>query len=55
MDFGQWAVQGWTQLGELGLAFVLSVLIGVEREVRHKSAGLPILAIAPDGPGAAGA
>jgi putative Mg2+ transporter-C (MgtC) family protein len=32
--------QGWIQLGELGLAFVLSALIGVEREIRHKSAGL---------------
>src|SRR3984957_20255772 len=34
------AGQGWVQLGELGLAFVLSALIGVEREIRHKSAGL---------------
>ena len=32
--------QGWLQLGELGLAFVLSALIGLEREIRHKSAGL---------------
>jgi putative Mg2+ transporter-C (MgtC) family protein len=32
--------QGWLQLGELGLAFALSALIGVEREIRHKSAGL---------------
>jgi putative Mg2+ transporter-C (MgtC) family protein len=32
--------QGWLQLTELGLAFVLSALIGVEREIRHKSAGL---------------
>jgi putative Mg2+ transporter-C (MgtC) family protein len=32
--------QGWTQLGELGLAFVLSSLIGLEREWRQKSAGL---------------
>jgi putative Mg2+ transporter-C (MgtC) family protein len=32
--------QGWVQLGELGLAFVLSVIIGLEREIRHKSAGL---------------
>jgi putative Mg2+ transporter-C (MgtC) family protein len=32
--------QGWLQLGELGLAFVLSMLIGLEREIRHKSAGL---------------
>src|ERR1700722_11930862 len=34
------AGQGWVQLGELGLAFVLSALIGVEREIRHKRAGL---------------
>jgi putative Mg2+ transporter-C (MgtC) family protein len=32
--------QGWVQLGELGLAFLLSALIGLEREIRHKSAGL---------------
>jgi hypothetical protein len=34
------AGQGWVQLGELALAFVLSALIGLEREIRHKSAGL---------------
>jgi putative Mg2+ transporter-C (MgtC) family protein len=32
--------QGWLQLGELGLALVLSALIGLEREIRQKSAGL---------------
>ncbi|MET8141447.1 MgtC/SapB family protein [Sphaerisporangium sp. NPDC005288] len=32
--------QGWTQVGELALAFVLSAAIGVEREIRQKSAGL---------------
>jgi putative Mg2+ transporter-C (MgtC) family protein len=32
--------QGLKQLGELGLAFVLSSLIGLEREWRYKSAGL---------------
>ncbi len=32
--------QGWLQLGELTLAFVLSALVGVERELRQKSAGL---------------
>lgn len=32
--------QGWLQVGELGLALLLSALIGAEREVRHKSAGL---------------
>jgi len=32
--------QGWLQLEELGLAFVLSALVGLEREIRQKSAGL---------------
>lgn len=32
--------QGLTQFGELGLALVLSTLIGIEREWRQKSAGL---------------
>jgi putative Mg2+ transporter-C (MgtC) family protein len=32
--------QGIKQFLELGLAFVLSAAIGLEREVRHKSAGL---------------
>ena len=32
--------QGWLQLEELTLAFVLSALVGIEREVRQKSAGL---------------
>jgi putative Mg2+ transporter-C (MgtC) family protein len=32
--------QGFKQVGELALAFVLSSLIGVEREWRQKSAGL---------------
>ncbi|GIH17523.1 hypothetical protein Raf01_56950 [Rugosimonospora africana] len=32
--------QGWTQLGELALALVLSAAIGLERELRQKSAGL---------------
>lgn len=34
------AGQGWLQLGELTLAFVLSALVGLEREVRQKAAGL---------------
>jgi putative Mg2+ transporter-C (MgtC) family protein len=34
------AGQGWPQLGELTLAFVLSTLVGIERELRQKSAGL---------------
>ncbi|MDR0343383.1 MAG: MgtC/SapB family protein [Nocardiopsaceae bacterium] len=32
--------EGWHQVGELGLALLLSSLIGVEREFRQKSAGL---------------
>jgi len=32
--------QGWLQLQELTLAFVLSSLVGLEREIRQKSAGL---------------
>ena len=31
--------QGWSQLAQLGIAFVLSALIGLEREYRQKSAG----------------
>jgi putative Mg2+ transporter-C (MgtC) family protein len=34
--------QGWTQFEELALAFVLSALVGLEREVRPKSAGLRV-------------
>src|SRR5262245_1592533 len=34
------AGQGWEQVGDLGLAFALSSLIGLEREWRQKSAGL---------------
>jgi putative Mg2+ transporter-C (MgtC) family protein len=32
--------QGWTQFSQLLLSFVLSSVIGVERELRQKSAGL---------------
>ena len=32
--------QGWKQVGELGLALLLSAAIGLEREVRGKDAGL---------------
>ena len=32
--------QGWVQFGELGMAFALSALIGLERELRQKAAGL---------------
>jgi len=37
--------QTWVQVGELGLAFVLAALIGLERELRQKSAGLRTLTI----------
>jgi putative Mg2+ transporter-C (MgtC) family protein len=40
MVAGSANVEGWTQIGELGLALMLSALIGVEREIRQKSAGL---------------
>src|ERR1700734_2438491 len=40
MWIGETAGQGWVQIGELGMAFFLSALIGLEREIRHKSAGL---------------
>jgi putative Mg2+ transporter-C (MgtC) family protein len=33
-------IEGWPQLGELGLALVLSAAVGIEREMRQKSAGL---------------
>ncbi|MBS2534092.1 MgtC/SapB family protein [Catenulispora sp. NF23] len=32
--------QGWTQVGELAVALVLSSAIGLEREIRQKAAGL---------------
>jgi putative Mg2+ transporter-C (MgtC) family protein len=37
--------QGWTQIGELLLAFALSSIVGLERQVRGKSAGLRTQAI----------
>jgi putative Mg2+ transporter-C (MgtC) family protein len=44
MDFrsllGEPTGQTWVQLAELALAFVLSAFIGLEREMRQKSAGL---------------
>lgn len=40
MPLEELAGQGWLQIAELSLAFLLSALIGVEREIRHKSAGL---------------
>jgi putative Mg2+ transporter-C (MgtC) family protein len=33
-------VEGWLQVGELGLGLALSAVIGLERETRQKSAGL---------------
>jgi putative Mg2+ transporter-C (MgtC) family protein len=33
-------IEGWPQLGELGLALALSAVVGLEREMRQKSAGL---------------
>ncbi|GII79558.1 putative magnesium transport MgtC family protein [Sphaerisporangium rufum] len=40
MAAGVFTGQGWAQLGELALAFLLSALIGLEREFHQKSAGL---------------
>jgi putative Mg2+ transporter-C (MgtC) family protein len=40
MSIGELPGQGWLQLGELALTFGLSALIGLEREIRQKSAGL---------------
>jgi putative Mg2+ transporter-C (MgtC) family protein len=33
-------IEGWVQAAELGLALLLSAAIGLEREIRQKSAGL---------------
>lgn len=38
--FGEPTGQGWTQVAELGAAFVLSAIIGLERELKQKAAGL---------------
>ena len=40
MTFGEPTGQGWPQFAELGLALVLLALVGLEREMRQKSAGL---------------
>jgi putative Mg2+ transporter-C (MgtC) family protein len=40
MPISEVSGQGPTQFIELGLAFLFSALIGLEREIRHKSAGL---------------
>ncbi len=33
-------IEGWRQVSELGLALLLSAIVGLEREIRQKSAGL---------------
>ena len=40
MFFAESIGQGWLQFSELALALVPSALIGLEREMRQKSAGL---------------
>jgi putative Mg2+ transporter-C (MgtC) family protein len=40
MFFAEQIGQGWLQFSELALALILSALIGLEREIRQKSAGL---------------
>jgi putative Mg2+ transporter-C (MgtC) family protein len=43
MELASWGEptgQGWAQIGDLALAFVLSASIGLEQEIRHRSAGL---------------
>jgi putative Mg2+ transporter-C (MgtC) family protein len=40
LAFGEPSGQGWTQVLELVIAFGLSLLIGFERQVQQKSAGL---------------
>ena len=40
--FSDFTGQGWLQLGELTLAFFLSALVGMEREIWQKSAGLRV-------------
>src|ERR1700754_1098646 len=40
LALGEPTGQGWPQIGELGAALVLCSLIGLERQLRQKSAGL---------------
>src|SRR5580658_3356209 len=40
MPISEFSGQGARQFIELGVAFLLSAAIGLEREIRHKSAGL---------------
>ncbi len=46
MFFGEMMGQGARQFADLGCAFLLSAAIGLEREIRHKSAGLRIYTVA---------
>jgi len=39
-SFGEPIGQGWTQVGELAVAFGLSAVIGLEREIKQKAAGI---------------
>lgn len=45
LSFGEPSGQGWTQIIELALALVMCSAIGMERELRHKSAGMRTHAI----------
>ncbi len=38
--FGEPTGQGWEQIGELGVAFGLSAVIGLERELKQRAAGV---------------
>ncbi|MGH3470783.1 MAG: MgtC/SapB family protein, partial [Nocardioidaceae bacterium] len=38
--FGEPIGQGWTQVAEFGIAFGLSALIGLERELKQRAAGV---------------
>ena len=38
--FGEPIGQGWSQLGDFAIAFGLSALIGLEREIKQKAAGI---------------
>ncbi len=44
-SIGEPTGQNWVQLGELLIAFLLSSLIGLERQLRGKDAGLRTQAI----------
>jgi len=40
LAFGEPTGQGWAQIADLAIAFVLSLAVGLEREVQQKSAGV---------------